>query len=56
MDEQTREYRIKELGKVDYITGEFCPAIKIYGEAGQQTKVLNISWTELDKIKELLTR
>lgn len=55
MDKLTREYRIKELNKIDYVTGEYCPTIKIQGENNQATKTLNLSWSEFEAIKTILT-
>jgi len=55
MDELTRIYRKKQIEKVQENKSKYNPKIKIVNE-GSKTNYLDISFDELEKIKEILTK
>ena len=54
MDKITKRYRELELNEVSKIETEYKPQIKITN-MGTETKWLSVSFSELEKIKKVLT-
>lgn len=57
MDNETKTYRVRQLGRVEKALNESdttIPAIKIVSGNGSETNYLNISRKEFEKIQDIL--
>ena len=53
IDKDTKNYRKKQIERVQRPETEYLPAIKITN-AGQETNYLSITFAELERIKQIL--
>ena len=53
MDNYTKNYRKKQIERIQQPKTEYLPAIKITN-AGQETNYLSITFAELERIKQIL--
>ena len=64
MDDVTRNYRKRQLERIQYLNGEYSPSLKFWGctvgssltsPLSMETTTINITRDELEAIKAILT-
>ena len=55
MDERTKNYREQQFNQLDIYISEYLPTIQIVLPSGNRTNYINITYDELQKIREILT-
>ena len=54
-DKITKHYRKRQIERIENPETDFLPKIQIHND-GKKTKFLDITFEELEKIKEILTK